>query len=474
MPTESAPPPALQADAIKCSLCGAAHAAEVCQTCARDPPADASPLQLADLDIDLDIDAVPHHAHADAFHRLPPHENASDVDARGPAPIPVARFFRDAANDNDAESSLSSSASSSASRISASGLGHRDLAHASADPQAMTPPRTEPVTLPSASASTSWSAPPQALAPAGAHHPKPTQNDGLALPNPLLDVGRTRVSNAGRGPLYPGSIFRGTQTSGRSAYEVEVKIVDVDLPASTLCGYLSISHLTDTHPHLTTFFTAELIGPRFGFITGARYGATEPDDMRHWGRFEPFRRPATRADFVRPELLLRDPVPDASNGDAEPVDRDFVFMRIKEKFLVPDHTVKDISGASFAGFYYAMLDLSPTVQIEDPAMPAAMSRSPPLRTPLAALAQSPDPHMPILPRRQSSARTVDVAGTTHAARDSVRPGLRARESSAGRTGGGVREATIRGYYFHSLNQEPFQELFLTHVPARSTSTFEMR
>lgn len=27
-------------------------------------------------------------------------------------------------------------------------------------------------------------------------------------------------------------------------------------------------------------------------------------------------------------------------------------MRWKEHFLVPDHTIKDISGASFAGFYY--------------------------------------------------------------------------------------------------------------------------
>lgn len=31
---------------------------------------------------------------------------------------------------------------------------------------------------------------------------------------------------------------------------------------------------------------------------------------------------------------------------------DHVFMRWKELFLVPDHTIRDISGASFAGFYY--------------------------------------------------------------------------------------------------------------------------
>ena len=27
-------------------------------------------------------------------------------------------------------------------------------------------------------------------------------------------------------------------------------------------------------------------------------------------------------------------------------------MRWKEQFIVPDYTIKDISGASFAGFYY--------------------------------------------------------------------------------------------------------------------------
>lgn len=31
---------------------------------------------------------------------------------------------------------------------------------------------------------------------------------------------------------------------------------------------------------------------------------------------------------------------------------DYVFMRWNEHFLVPDHTIKDINGASFAGFYY--------------------------------------------------------------------------------------------------------------------------
>mmetsp|Transcript_31990 Transcript_31990/g.66907 ORF Transcript_31990/g.66907 Transcript_31990/m.66907 type:complete len:86 (+) Transcript_31990:419-676(+) len=33
-----------------------------------------------------------------------------------------------------------------------------------------------------------------------------------------------------------------------------------------------------------------------------------------------------------------------------------VFMRWKEHFLVPDHRITAIQGASFAGFYYICLD----------------------------------------------------------------------------------------------------------------------
>ena len=53
--------------------------------------------------------------------------------------------------------------------------------------------------------------------------------------------------------------------------------------------------------------------------------------------------------MVRPELLFRDPLPDRTRGETKAKERDYVFLRIKERFLVPDHTVRDISGASFAG-----------------------------------------------------------------------------------------------------------------------------
>jgi hypothetical protein len=54
-----------------------------------------------------------------------------------------------------------------------------------------------------------------------AHAKEPEKN---VVPNPLLDLLQSRINSRGKGALYPGSSFKGTQTSGRSAYEVEVKI----------------------------------------------------------------------------------------------------------------------------------------------------------------------------------------------------------------------------------------------------------
>lgn len=80
--------------------------------------------------------------------------------------------------------------------------------------------------------------------------------------------------------------------------------------------------------------------------------------MSHWSRFEQFRK--IRSELKRPGLMLRDTVPNIEQ------DRNFVFMRWKENFLVPDHKIKDITGASFAGFYYICLGFdSPSGSKED-------------------------------------------------------------------------------------------------------------
>ena len=98
--------------------------------------------------------------------------------------------------------------------------------------------------------------------------------------------------------------------------------------------------LTPDHPTLVTFFEGEIIGPKHSFVTRhSDWGSTEKIDMRYWERFPAFRalpRAVRRADYRHTNVTQRENI----------------FMRWKEKFLVPDHKAKVTNGASFDGFYY--------------------------------------------------------------------------------------------------------------------------
>jgi hypothetical protein len=140
--------------------------------------------------------------------------------------------------------------------------------------------------------------------------------------------------------LKPGSRFVGTQQSDRQVYDVEVQIQHVDMKESFVCGYLRIQGLTDDHPTLTTYFEGEIIGTKYTFQTQhEEWGSNEKTDMQHWGRFPAWKPLASQA---------RGPNFSYKNF----AQRENIFMRWKEYFLVPDHRVRTISGASFEGFYY--------------------------------------------------------------------------------------------------------------------------
>jgi hypothetical protein len=48
------------------------------------------------------------------------------------------------------------------------------------------------------------------------------------------------VPNSSSSLLRPGSRFKGSQTSDRQQYEVEVEVKHVDMRESFMCGYLRI------------------------------------------------------------------------------------------------------------------------------------------------------------------------------------------------------------------------------------------
>ncbi|KAI9686040.1 MAG: hypothetical protein M1822_004023 [Bathelium mastoideum] len=140
--------------------------------------------------------------------------------------------------------------------------------------------------------------------------------------------------------LRPGSKFRGSQQSDRQVYDVQVEVKHVDMAESFLCGYLRIQGLTDDHPTLTTYFEGEIIGTKYTFQTKhPEWGSSDKVDMQHWGRFDEWRPLAKQA--KRPDFSYKNYA-----------QREHLFMRWKEYFLVPDHRVRTISGASFEGFYY--------------------------------------------------------------------------------------------------------------------------
>lgn len=144
--------------------------------------------------------------------------------------------------------------------------------------------------------------------------------------------------------LRPGSCFIGTQQSGRSTYEVNVELKYVDMAQSFLCGYLRIQGLTEDHPMLTTYFEGEMVGPKYSFYTRrAEWSTSDQVDMNHWRKFPAWRSIADEAvdkDYVHENFEQRDEI----------------FMRWKEQFLVPDWKVQNLQGASYAGFYYICLD----------------------------------------------------------------------------------------------------------------------
>ncbi|GAA5954013.1 hypothetical protein JCM3765_000724 [Sporobolomyces pararoseus] len=215
------------------------------------------------------------------------------------------------------------------------------------------------------------------------------------MPHNFLDItdntsnDQSARKSEGKSCLHPGSTWVGVQRSGRNSYDVKVKIDTVDIESGTLAGTLEIKHLTPELDSLVTFFEGEIVsetGP--GFLT-SNYGATKEDDMRHWRRFPPFTRNRLEQQMAGKNLNLR-------GASKKP----YLFMRWKERFVLPEHKVDAIHGASFAGLYYVCLDFEPTSsELFAEASPSLHHRavSPPSSRPFSFAAP--------LTRRRSSSQT---------------------------------------------------------------------
>ncbi|KAJ1980204.1 GID complex subunit 4, VID24 [Dimargaris verticillata] len=143
--------------------------------------------------------------------------------------------------------------------------------------------------------------------------------------------------------LYPGSRFVGQQSNNDAFYKVEITVQHVDLNRSVFCGYFTIHDLTPEFPLLTTYFESEIVGAQHGFRTRT-WASTRDNDCDHWHKFAAYN--------TYPHKI------DEEHNIRRVTHEDAVFMRWKEMFLVPDHRLEKVTGASFEGFYFVCYEQS--------------------------------------------------------------------------------------------------------------------
>ncbi|TPP61734.1 Vacuolar import degradation protein Vid24 [Fasciola gigantica] len=135
--------------------------------------------------------------------------------------------------------------------------------------------------------------------------------------------------------LHDGAVFKGTQRSKSKEYDVEVTIQSVDYSRKTLYGYIKMDNLIISYGSLTTYFEGEIISRLYPFVTG-KWGATVETDIAHWEKIAG----GTPLGSFHSDNFNYSSLENSGT----------VFMRWKEKFALP--RVKEVDGASYAGFYY--------------------------------------------------------------------------------------------------------------------------
>lgn len=141
----------------------------------------------------------------------------------------------------------------------------------------------------------------------------------------------TSLFDSAAAGLHAGAVYQGVQRCASRDNKLLVRILQVTNEDSYLCGYLTIFDLLAENTTLSTFFEGELIRTVSDFTT-KRWETTSEIDTKHWEQFPEYRDESIKLDWDS-----------------------CVFMRWKELFMVPDHRISEVAGASYAGFYYMCL-----------------------------------------------------------------------------------------------------------------------
>lgn len=190
---------------------------------------------------------------------------------------------------------------------------------------------------------------------------------GMSVPlkNPRSDSCTTTTNF-----LRPRMQFTGYQISGYKKYQVVINLKTVGLPtcgttpaSPHVTGFLTIRGLTNQHPEITTYFEAFAVTHReLGFLSSSwskdsvmsSCRADDQTDLEHWLNF-----PAFKQLFLHGSQEGAPTLNDVIDGTCEfdnYLEQRFIFMRWKERYLVPEDLSDGVEGASYDGFYYIVHD----------------------------------------------------------------------------------------------------------------------
>lgn len=128
--------------------------------------------------------------------------------------------------------------------------------------------------------------------------------------------------------LKTGALYTGEQTTTSSFFRIDMSIDKLIFFDSLMCGSFTIYNLTPNIKTIKTYFEGQIIGDKYKF-------SDNPDDIHYWARFYEWKH--KYIDF-----------PDSYN----PKNSNFLYIKIKEMFLLPEFKNVHLSSASIDGYYY--------------------------------------------------------------------------------------------------------------------------
>ncbi|KAK1349020.1 vacuolar import and degradation protein [Hamiltosporidium tvaerminnensis] len=131
-----------------------------------------------------------------------------------------------------------------------------------------------------------------------------------------------------------GAFYEGEQMTPTGPFKIDMKVELIQLRQGFLCGVFRIYNLTKEHDLLITYFEGEIMGTYTNPFLPALTSEAE-DDILHWNKF-----PEWELNYISE--------PESYDYEAN----NFLYIKIKERFLLPDPSIKNIPGASIEGLYY--------------------------------------------------------------------------------------------------------------------------